>query len=104
MPRRPPQCDGLCHGPDGAEVRTILLDTVVHLAPPLRRAPPGSPRLNPDLTLKFAGDGRGKTSRLVEPSAHADDLCAAAFQLTDAVGLQRRPDRPRPEGREPARC
>ncbi|MGC0211959.1 OmpA family protein [Streptomyces levis] len=54
MPRRPPQCAGLCHGPHGAEVRTILLDTVVHLAPPLRRAPPGSPRLNLDLTMKLA--------------------------------------------------
>jgi DNA polymerase-4 len=42
------------------------------------------------LTLKFAGVGTwAKTRRLTELSAHNDDLRTAAYQLLDAVGLQR---------------
>ncbi|MGW9400710.1 DinB/UmuC family translesion DNA polymerase [Streptomyces sp. NPDC055642] len=43
------------------------------------------------LTLKFAGGGRWeKTRRLAEPSAHDDDLRAAAYQLMDAADVGRR--------------
>ncbi|MFI7020811.1 hypothetical protein [Streptomyces sp. NPDC050164] len=42
------------------------------------------------LGLRFAGGSQWeKTRRLVEPSAHDEDLRAVAYQLMDAAGLQR---------------
>ncbi|MGV9275597.1 hypothetical protein [Streptomyces griseosporeus] len=41
------------------------------------------------LQLAFAGGGQWEKARLVEPSAHEEDVRALACQLVDAAGLQR---------------
>ncbi|SEB83430.1 hypothetical protein [Streptomyces sp. PAN_FS17] len=76
------------HTLDGADARAALLDLVVRLGQLLRGRDQAARALT--LTLTFAGDGRWeKTRRLAEPSGHDDDLRQIAYQLMDAVGLQR---------------
>ncbi|AZP14741.1 hypothetical protein EJC51_47290 [Streptomyces aquilus] len=76
------------HVLDGATVRAALLELVVRLGRQLRRRDQVARALT--LTLTFAGNTRWeKTRRLVEPSAHDDDLRTLAYQLMDAAGLQR---------------
>lgn len=76
------------HVLDGATVRAALLDLVVRLGRQLRRRDQVARALT--LTLAFADNARWeKTRRLVEPSAHDDDLRTLAYQLMDAAGLQR---------------
>ncbi|WP_334496365.1 MULTISPECIES: DNA polymerase Y family protein [unclassified Streptomyces] len=76
------------HTLDGAAVRSALLDLVVQLGHLLRRRGQAARALT--LVLKFAGGASWeKTRRLVEPSAHEDDLRALAYRLMDAAGLQR---------------
>ncbi|MBT2423807.1 hypothetical protein J7F01_15315 [Streptomyces sp. ISL-22] len=72
------------HTLDGADVRAALLDLVVRLGLLLRR------RDQAARAPAFAGGGRWeKTRRVVEPSAHDEDLRVLAYQLMDAAGLQR---------------
>ncbi|MEV7891373.1 DinB/UmuC family translesion DNA polymerase [Streptomyces sp. NPDC002817] len=76
------------HVLDGAAVRAALLDLVVRLGTLLRGRAQVARAVT--LTLTFAGGGRWeRTRRLVEPSAHDDDLRTLAYQLMDAAGLQR---------------
>ncbi|MEU5893875.1 hypothetical protein ABZ835_44825 [Streptomyces sp. NPDC047461] len=76
------------HVLDGAAVRAALLDLVVRLGTVLRGR--GQVARAVTLTLTFAGGGRWERARrLVEPSAHDDDLRTLAYQLMDAAGLQR---------------
>ncbi|MGI5413896.1 DNA polymerase Y family protein [Streptomyces chartreusis] len=76
------------HTLDGAPARAALLETVVRLGLLLRGRDQAARALT--LTLTFAGGGKWeKTRRLVEPSAHDDDLRLVAYQLMDAAGLQR---------------
>ncbi|MFD3843020.1 hypothetical protein ACFWWC_43410 [Streptomyces sp. NPDC058642] len=76
------------HVLDGAAVRSALLDLVVRLGTLLRGRAQVARAVT--LILTFAGGGRWeKTRRLVEPSAHDDDLRTLAYQLMDAAGLQR---------------
>ncbi|MFD8522239.1 hypothetical protein ACFV2D_19800 [Streptomyces capillispiralis] len=76
------------HALDGATVRAALLDLVVQLGRLLRRRGQAARALT--LTLRFAGGtGWEKSRRLVEPSAHDEDLRTLAYQLMDAAGLQR---------------
>nr|WP_307848199.1 hypothetical protein [Streptomyces sp. RK31] len=81
-------CSFARHALDGPDVRSALLRLVVQLGRMLRRRGQSPQALT--LTLSFAGTGRwSKTHRLPEPSAHEDDLRAAAYRLMDAAGLQR---------------
>jgi DNA polymerase-4 len=76
------------HTLDGADARAALLDLVVRLGLQLRRRGQAARVLT--LRLTFAGGGSWeKTRRLVEPSAHDDDLRTLVYQLMDAAGLQR---------------
>ncbi|MET9914329.1 hypothetical protein ABZZ74_47815 [Streptomyces sp. NPDC006476] len=76
------------HTLDGADVRAALLELVIRLGQQLRRREQAARAVT--LTLTFAGNGRWeKSRRLVEPSAHDDDLRLLAYQLMDAAGLQR---------------
>ncbi|MEV0186868.1 hypothetical protein AB0I54_48045 [Streptomyces sp. NPDC050625] len=76
------------HTLDGAAVRAALLDLVVQLGVLLRGRGQAARALT--LTLKFAGGTRWeKTRRLIEASAHDEDLRTLAYQLMDAAGLQR---------------
>ncbi|MFJ4633555.1 hypothetical protein [Streptomyces sp. NPDC088847] len=73
---------------DGAAARAALLGLVVQLGAELRRRGQAARALT--LTLSFAGGPKWeKTRRMVEPSAHEDDLRLLAYQLMDAAGLQR---------------
>jgi DNA polymerase-4 len=73
---------------DGAAARAALLGLVVQLGTELRRRGQAARALT--LTLSFAGGPTWeKTRRMVEPSAHEDDLRLLAYQLMDAAGLQR---------------
>ncbi|GHG12695.1 hypothetical protein ACFFSH_29705 [Streptomyces filamentosus] len=66
------------HALDGPNVCSALL-LVVQLGRMLRHRGPSPQALT--LTLSFAGTGRWSTShRLPEPSAHEDDLRAAAYR------------------------
>ncbi|MFD3454138.1 hypothetical protein ACFWVC_18420 [Streptomyces sp. NPDC058691] len=76
------------HELDGPLVRAALLDLVVRLGAMLRGRRQVAGSLS--LTLRFTGGGRWeKTRRLVEPSAHEEDLRTLAYQLMDSAGLQR---------------
>ncbi|MEV8465083.1 MULTISPECIES: hypothetical protein [Streptomyces] len=76
------------HVLDGVDVRAALLTLVVDLGLLLRRRGHAARALT--LQLAFAGGGQWeKIRRLVEPSAHEDDLRTLAYQLMDAAGLQR---------------
>ncbi|MEU9417825.1 hypothetical protein [Streptomyces sp. NPDC051000] len=73
---------------DGPHARATLLALVVRLGALLRGRRQAARSLS--LTLRFAGGTRWeKTRRLVEPSAHDEDLRTAAYRLMDAAGLQR---------------
>ncbi len=73
---------------DGAPARAALLGLVVQLGGELRRRGQAARALT--LTLSFAGGPQWeKTRRMVEPSAHEDDLRLLVYQLMDAAGLQR---------------
>ncbi|MFJ9250480.1 hypothetical protein [Streptomyces sp. NPDC101776] len=73
---------------DGAPARAALLGLVVQLGAELRRREQAARALT--LTLSFAGGPKWeKTRRMVEPSAHEDDLRQIAYRLMDAAGLQR---------------
>jgi DNA polymerase-4 len=73
---------------DGAAVRAALLDLVVQLGQVLRQR--GQVARALALTLKFAGGPSWeKSRRLLEASAHEDDLRTMAYRLIDAAGLQR---------------
>ncbi|MFJ3899657.1 hypothetical protein [Streptomyces sp. NPDC090083] len=73
---------------DGAPARSALLGLVVQLGAELRRREQAARALT--LTLSFAGGPKWeKTRRMVEPSAHEDDLRLLTYQLMDAAGLQR---------------
>uniref|UniRef100_A0AAU1ICF0 Transposase family protein n=1 Tax=Streptomyces sp. NBC_00180 TaxID=2903632 RepID=A0AAU1ICF0_9ACTN len=78
----------LGHTLDGAAARAALLGLVVRLGLLLRRRDQAARALT--ITLTFAGNSSWtKTRRLAEPSPHDDDLRTLAYQLMDAVGLQR---------------
>ncbi|MFD7406935.1 hypothetical protein ACFV7R_30620 [Streptomyces sp. NPDC059866] len=69
-------------------VRAALLDLVVRAGRLLRR--PDQVARSLTRTLKFAGNcSWEKTRRLVEPSAHDEDLRILACQLMDATDPQR---------------
>jgi DNA polymerase-4 len=73
---------------DGAAARAALLGLVVQLGTELRRRGQAARALT--LTLSFAGGPTWeKTRRMVEPSAHEDDLRLLTYQVMDAAGLQR---------------
>ncbi|MEU6349694.1 hypothetical protein ABZ896_10250 [Streptomyces sp. NPDC047072] len=73
---------------DGAEARSALLGLVVQLGVELRRR--GQAARGLTLSLSFAGGPTWeKSRRLVEASAHEDDLRQLTYQLMDAAGLQR---------------
>ncbi|MCJ1679714.1 hypothetical protein MTF65_20685 [Streptomyces sp. APSN-46.1] len=73
---------------DGPHARAELLGLVVRLGATLRGRRQAARALT--LTLQFAGGTRWeKTRRLVEPSAHDEDLRTLAYRLMDAAGLQR---------------
>jgi DNA polymerase-4 len=76
------------HVLDGADVRAALLRLVVDLAMLLRRRGQAARALTLQLTFAQGGSWE-KTRRLVEPSAHEDDLRTLAYRLMDAAGLQR---------------
>ncbi|MGC0334923.1 DNA polymerase-4 [Streptomyces sp. SAI-170] len=93
IPRALPASLSVCHtfDPhvlDGAAVRTALLRLVVDLAMLLRRRGQAARALTLQLTFAQGGSWE-KTRRLVEPSAHDDDLRTLAYRLMDAAGLQR---------------
>lgn len=76
------------HVLDGAAVRTALLELVVVLGHQLRRRDQAARALR--LTLYFAGGSRwDSTRRLLEASAHDEDLRPLAHRLMDAAALQR---------------
>ncbi|MGW5654994.1 DinB/UmuC family translesion DNA polymerase [Streptomyces humi] len=76
------------HVLDGAAVRTALLELVVDLGHQLRRRDQAARALR--LTLYFAGGSRwDSTRRLLEASAHDEDLRLLAHRLMDAAALQR---------------
>jgi DNA polymerase-4 len=95
VPRTLPQTASVRHAfdrhvLDGATVRAALLELVVRLGLQLRCRDQVARALTLTLTLTFAGNTRWeRTRRLVEPSAHDDDLRTLAYQLMDAAGLQR---------------
>ncbi|WP_420036093.1 DNA polymerase Y family protein [Streptomyces sp. cg28] len=73
---------------DSARVRARLLDLVVQLGAVLRERNQVARAVG--LHLTFAGGPTWeRTRRLVEASAHEDDLRSAAYRLMDAAGLQR---------------
>ncbi|MEU3727764.1 hypothetical protein, partial [Streptomyces sp. NPDC031705] len=73
---------------DGPHARAALLALVVRLGAALRGRRQAARSLS--LTLQFAGGSRWeKSRRLVEPSAHDEDLRTLAYRLMDAAGLQR---------------
>ncbi|WP_323183448.1 hypothetical protein [Streptomyces sp. NBC_00091] len=76
------------HELDGPHARAALLGLVVRLGAALRGRRQAARSLS--LTLQFAGGTRWERSRrLVEPSAHDEDLRTLAYRLMDAAGLQR---------------
>ncbi|MFD8413409.1 hypothetical protein ACFV2Q_16840 [Streptomyces sp. NPDC059650] len=76
------------HELDGPHTRAVLLGLVVRLGAVLRGRRQAARSVS--LTLRFAGGGHWeKARRLPEPSAHDEDLRAAAYRLLDAAGLQR---------------
>ncbi|MEU8775967.1 hypothetical protein [Streptomyces sp. NPDC048606] len=73
---------------DGPHARAALLTLVVRLGTELRGRRQAARALT--LTLRFADGTRWeKTRRLLEPSAHDEDLRTLAYRLMDAAGLQR---------------
>ncbi|MFI9155549.1 hypothetical protein [Streptomyces sp. NPDC053367] len=76
------------HVLDGADARAALLRLVVELAMLLRRRGQAARALTLQLTFAQGGSWE-KTRRLLEPSAHDDDLRTLAYRLMDAACLQR---------------
>ncbi|WP_328930945.1 MULTISPECIES: hypothetical protein [unclassified Streptomyces] len=73
---------------DGAAARVALLGLVVQLGAELHDRGQSARALT--LTLSFAdGPAWEKTRRMVEPSAHEDDLRLLASQVKDTAGPQR---------------